>query len=309
MSRTPPPRVAPAGPRGQILSERTVEKNVVVPSCLTRSESRLARENGDTIGDTSVRVREHIVEVAKPVAQEKIVEVNEVEFFETNVEFAATGYQEKIKEVVRVELEEEVVEVPKIIEVEKIVEVPEIEYQEIPVEKIVEVVEYEDQEIIKEVPVDEYVEVLVHQDKLVEVEKTFERNLPLPVEVISEWQFKMPVLQPLRRIVPLEVRVPRFIEVPVPTAYLSASEVAEVNEIQQLLNKIVSGTNVSLADLEKLSSMAAERVDLVRTADSPATSEEIKNKLTAHLSGMGPQKPTTQGVRYMASLLTLPSNL
>lgn len=272
-----------------VLRERMVEQQIVVPKRVTREEvfERVVvvpevRFVEDVVEDT-IRVREKIVEMGKSEIHETFVEVPEISYYQTNVEFPATVHQERLKQVERVEVREEVIEVPRIVTVEKIVEVPEIEYQEIPVEKIVEITEYQDEIMIKEVPVDEYIEVPVHQDKLVEVLKDFNRMIPVPVEVISEWKFRMPVLKPRRRIQKLPIYAPRFIEVPIPSAYLSDAEFLEAKEIHTVMRRVASNPAPSLSEIEKLAEIAKDRQILVRNPEAEETSTEIETKLRRHL--------------------------
>lgn len=69
------------------------------------------------------KVKETIIEIAKPIIQEKIIEIPEIEYRDKIVEKVEKIVQEKIKEVPRIEYQERIVEIPRVITQEKVVEV------------------------------------------------------------------------------------------------------------------------------------------------------------------------------------------
>lgn len=235
----------------RVVREDIVEKVIVVPEKIVHEE----------IVEQSQMIRERIVEVAKPVYQEKIIEVPEIEYVEKIIEVPETIIQEKIREVPRVDVQERIVEVPKVITQEKVVEIPEIEYREVPVEKIVEVSEIHEQFVVKEVRVPQYVDKAVAEHVTVEVAQKVERNIPIPVEAVTTFEYRLPHIRPHYKKVSFPIYVPRFVEVPVPDELMTGALGKQAQGLAQHVSLLTSQTAPSLCEIENIAS-DIKRMDL-----------------------------------------------
>lgn len=103
----------PSDYRASYLRLNCLSQIIVVPETITREEYI----------DEVQKITETIIEVAKPVIQEKIIEVHEIEYRDKIIEVIEKVHKEKIREVEKIEYQERIVEVPRIITREKIVEV------------------------------------------------------------------------------------------------------------------------------------------------------------------------------------------
>lgn len=74
---------------------------IIVPETITREE----------LVEEVQKVKETIIEVAKPIIQEKIVEVPEIEYRDKIVERVEKIVQEKIREVPKIEYQDRIIEV------------------------------------------------------------------------------------------------------------------------------------------------------------------------------------------------------
>ena len=227
----------------KIIREEIIEKVIVVPEKIIHEE----------IIEEDAVIQERIIEVAKPIIVEKIVEVPEIEIVEKVIEVPEVHIQERIVHVPKVEIRENIVEVPKIVTQEKIVEVPEIQYRDIPVERIVEVAEVRIEEVVKQVPVPQYVDKPIPEYVTVEVPEDVHRKLPVPVEAITTFEYKLPQFKPKYRKVRYPVYLPRFIEVPVAAEICSAEMTARIQNFSAQLHGLYSsGHAVSLCMIENL---------------------------------------------------------
>lgn len=230
----------------KVLKEEIVEKVIVVPEKVLREE---------VVEDVQL-VREKIIEIAKPVIQEKIVEVPEYEYVEKIVEVPEIEYVEHIKYVPKVEIQEKIVHVPKIIPHERLVSVPEIEYREYDVEKIVEVPETRNQYVNKEVPVPQYVDKPYANHVDVENMQRIDRNIPVPVEAVTTFEFQIPQLKPIYERKELILHAPRFVEVPVPAELMDEALQQQALQLQEQVHLLASQPAPSLAEVEQIAEFA-----------------------------------------------------
>lgn len=222
--------------------EEVVEKVIVVPEKVVREE----------IVEEVQTKRERIIEVAKPIIQETVVEVPEFEYVENIIEVPEKIVQEKIREVEKVEYQEVVNYVPKVNRVEKIVEVPQVEYREYAVHKTVEVPELREEIVIKEVPVTRYVDVPVAEHVDVEVVQEIERIVPVPVESVTTQEYHLPQIVPRYERVPVPIYAPRFIEVPVPSEIMTAEAQAQAEKFLQEIESVTAHAYPSMCEYEEL---------------------------------------------------------
>ncbi|KAF8822118.1 hypothetical protein IE077_000997 [Cardiosporidium cionae] len=108
--------------------------------------------------------------------------------------------------------------------VERIVEVPKVYYKQVLKERIVEVPQVQTEVVLKEVVVPEKYDVPIVQPREVPVEQRIERNVPVPVDVMTTLKFAMPQLVPKYTVVKERIVVPRYIEVAVPTHIVQVEE-------------------------------------------------------------------------------------
>jgi len=295
--------------RASILSERFVEHEIKVPKKIVREEviekvivvpERLLHEE---VIEEVQKVREKIIEVAKPIIQEKIVEVPEIEYVERIVEVPERIVQEKIREVPRIEYQERIVEIPKIITQEKIVEVPDIQYRDVPYERVVEVPEIHEEFVVKEIPVPQYVDKPVPQYVDVEVVKDVERNIPVPVEAITTFEYKMPRLRPRYNKVTYPVYLPRFIEVPVALELLN-SDLISMAEKYLAQVKVLSGTAASLCEIENLAANIMKADFQTHLASADLQSAVMKAWQSGILQFSGPQPTLNVGSQHNTTTVT-----
>ncbi|KAF8822507.1 hypothetical protein IE077_000569 [Cardiosporidium cionae] len=107
---------------------------------------------------------------------------------------------------------------------QNIVEVPKIYYKKVYKERIVEVPQVHTQVVLKEVIVPEKYDVPIVHPREVPVEQQIERNVPVPVDVVTTLKFEMRQLVPKHTVVREQVILPRYIEVPVPTHIVQVEE-------------------------------------------------------------------------------------
>lgn len=242
----------------KVLSERVVEHEVRVPKRIVREEviekvlvvpETIMREE---IVEEVQKVKETIIEVAKPTYQEKIVEVPEVEYREKIVEVVEKVLEEKIREVPKIQYQERIIEVPKYITQEKIVEVSDIEYREVIVEKIVEVPEIREQVVVREVRVPQYVEKVVPTYENVEVAVGVNRNIPVPVEAVTTYEYQLSQYQPRVSKIQYPLYVPRFVEVPVSAELFDATQLAQMQNNQARLAALTTPQALGLNEIEAM---------------------------------------------------------
>lgn len=291
----------------KVIREDVVERVVVIPEVVRREE----------FIEEEQRVQERVIEVARPVIKETVVEVPEYVYVDKIVEVPEVIVQEKVRHVPKVEIQERVIEVPKIITQEKVVEVPEIEYREYLVEKVVEVPEIREQTITTEVPVPQYVDVPVPQ--YVQVEEFYDvpRNLPVPVELISTFEYQLPVLKPrVTNVIKFPVYLPRFIEVPIAEELLDPTLIAHAEANRQHVGLLAEMTQaVSLCEVENLAMQVrsldiekeSRRRDLkealreawmngtVQVVGETSEQRAMRNKFAANTPYAGPRRVTTSG--------------
>lgn len=268
--------------RSHVVSERVTEHEVRVPKKVVREEvierviivpERIIREEHM---DEIVKVRKRVIEVSKPVIQETVVEVPEIEYIERIVEYPEVVLQEKIQEVPRIEYQERIVEVPRFIQQERIVEVPEIEYVEVPFEKIVEVPEIREQVVLKQIPVPQYVEKSYPEYVNVEVTTDVLRNIPVPVEAIVKLELHFPKIRPRYNKVDVPLYVPRFVEVAVPIEVMDEQMFANAEQYAQQVSSLASQSAASLCELEKLGG-SLKNVDLESFMNAFKATQEMCN--------------------------------
>lgn len=237
----------------RIVREEVIEKVIVVPEIVRVEE----------VVEEIAKVRERIIEVAYPTIVEKIVERPEYEYVEKTIEVPEKVIKEKIREVEKVVVQEKLNEVIKIIPQEKIVEVPEIQIREVLVEKIVEVPEIKEEVIVKEIRVPQYVDKMVPEIVQVPVPIDINRNMPVPVEAVVNYEYRLPVIKPKYKQVYYPVYIPTFKEIPVPMEILECTGLHAQAESQLAHIGGLVGTSASLAEIEKVASHIMD-VDLVR---------------------------------------------
>jgi len=245
-----------------VISERVVEHEIKVPKKIVREEiiekvvivpEKILHEE---VVEEVQKIREKIVEVARPIIQEKIVEVPEIEYIEKIIEVPERVVQERLKHVPKIEYRERIVEIPKIVTQEKIVEVPEIEYRDVPYEKIVEVPEIREEVVIREVPVPQYVNKPVPEYVTLEVPQNIPRNIPVPVEALTTFEFLLPQLKPKYNKVQIPIYAPRFVEVPIPAELMDANVLAQAEHLSSQVAILASRQAPSLCEVEKLAEFA-----------------------------------------------------
>ncbi|KAH0478989.1 MAG: hypothetical protein KVP17_001232 [Porospora cf. gigantea B] len=261
MHSPPPSRLNTAQSSG-ILSERVVETEIRVPRKVVKEEivekvivvpEKVVREE---IVETVQVVREKIIEIAKPIIQEKIVEVPEYEYIEKIIEIPEIEYIEHVKHVPKIEIQEKIVHIPKIIPHERIVEVADVEYREYDVEKIVEVPEVRQEYVNKQVPVPQYVDRPYANHLDVEVPQRIDRNIPVPVEAVTTFEFQIPQLKPIYNRKELILHAPRFVEVPVPAELMDEALQQQALQLQDQVHLLADQPAPSLAEVEQIAEFA-----------------------------------------------------
>eukprot|EP00917_Polyrhabdina_sp_WS-2016_P020451 GHVP01043796.1.p1 GENE.GHVP01043796.1~~GHVP01043796.1.p1 ORF type:complete len:186 (+),score=40.73 GHVP01043796.1:19-576(+) len=141
-------------------------------------------------------------------------------------------------------------------------EIPEIEYVEVLKEKIVEVPEVQERVVEKLIPVDEIVQVPTPVVNRIEVPIQIDRFLPRAVESTVKETYTFPKVTPKYNVKKVTIRVPRFIEVPVPISFMDKGQ---LQDAEWLSGKVASLANraeddsPSLADLESLANTCQEK--------------------------------------------------
>lgn len=242
-----------------IISERYGEQRVRIPKRIVREEIyekviRIPekRIEEETIEEEAV-IREKIVELAKPIIREKIVEVPEYEYRDKIIEVPEVIVQERVHQVPKIEIVERVREVPKYITQEKIVEVPEVHYKDVPIVKRVEVPEIREEVVYKERPVTQYIDKPVPQ--VVEVPRPYDVPLKVPntIAVDARYRYEVPKIEAVRRQQKYPVYIPKFVEVPLPRAYVDDQTAEEIGELRQQIAQLAqSNVPLSLAGIEGL---------------------------------------------------------
>eukprot|EP01055_Gregarina_sp_Pseudo9_P005949 Gregarina_sp_Pseudo_9__5948@NODE_961_length_2028_cov_147_536450_g901_i0_p1_GENE_NODE_961_length_2028_cov_147_536450_g901_i0NODE_961_length_2028_cov_147_536450_g901_i0_p1_ORF_typecomplete_len619_score191_58IMCp/PF12314_8/1_8e04IMCp/PF12314_8/1_4e12IMCp/PF12314_8/0_49_NODE_961_length_2028_cov_147_536450_g901_i0691925 len=239
----------------RVVSERYVEHEVRIPKRVrTQHEYEyIVRQPviEEEIVEETVKVREKIVEVARPIIEEKIVERPEIEIREKVVEVPEIQYREKFRDEVQVQYQERLVEVPVVVQQERVVEVPEVQYREVPIERVVEVPELREEVVIRQVPVPQYVDKPVPQYVDVEVPNYVERNIPVPVEAVVAYEFRIPKLKGHYTKVTYPVYLPRFVETPIPAELYSAAITSKAEHYLQQISSLTR-TAASLCEIENL---------------------------------------------------------
>lgn len=243
--------------RMQIVSERYEMRDVRLPKRIVREEVIektivvLEPTRTEEIIQEVTKIREKIVEVARPVVVEKIVEIPEIEFVERTIHEYTPVIKEKVVQKDVVQYQDRIVEVAKVILIDKVVEVADIQYRDVPVERIVEIPEYIEEIVIKNIPVPTYVNKPVAQYVNVEVPVDIERHLPIAVEANVVYEYRLPKIQARYTKVTYPVYLPRFIEVPVAVELLNSGLVAQA---ESYLTKIgmLTKTAASLCEIENL---------------------------------------------------------
>lgn len=268
--------------RVHIVSERVTEHEVRVPKRVVREEiiekvivvpEKLVREE---VVEEVVRIRQKIIELAKPIIQETIIEVPEIEYIERIVEVPEVIIQEKIKEVPRVEIQERIIEIPKIIQQEKVVEVPEIEYVDVPYEKIIEVPEVREQVVLRQIPVPQYVDKPVPEYIDTEIIQDVTRTVPVPVEAIITLELHLPKICPRYRKVDVPLYVPRFIEIAVPCEMMDEQMVAQAEAYARQVAFLASQSAASLCELENLGG-TLKNMDIATLMSAFKSTQEMTN--------------------------------
>lgn len=230
-------------------------------------------------------VHEKVVEVPKYFVEEKIVEIPEYEYIDKIVEVPEKVQEEKVVHVPKIEYQERIVTVPKKVIKENIVEVPEIEYREIPIEKIVEVPEVREEIVTREVAVPQYVDVPVPEYRCVGIPQEIERQIPVGVEVISTYEYKMPKLKPRYTEIAVPIYVPRFIEVPVPAQMMDPASINEADKLAQQIAAMSQKQTINLADFQKL--ICHQQSNVFGSIPANAQAQRLQN----------PNQPPNQGYR------------
>ena len=227
------------------ITVRTQDRHVMVPRKVVREElierTYMVPEKRQQEVEImeEMRCREKVIERETVKVVDKVVEVPEVEIVEKVVEIqqaagATTGRRTEKKVI------------------EKTVEIPEIVYVEVPVEKIVEVPEIREKVTIKRVEVPHYVDKPVAQAVIVEQRKDVHRKIPIPVEHVQSYVFKLPRLRAHYENVNLPLHVPRFIEVPFPMDLMSTTVAQHAEHYAQSVAELASGEQAHLCQVENL---------------------------------------------------------
>lgn len=287
----------------RVLSERVVEHHVRMPRRVLREDfvERVViipekRRREELIEETT-RFRETVVEIARPVVKERIVEVPEIEWREKIVEVPTRIRQEKIREVPQIEYRDRIVEVPKLIPIEKIVEVPVPEYREVPIERIVELPEVRETVQWVDVPVPRYVDVPVREDREVIIPRDVRRQIPVPVESIQEQHFTLPQIRAHHTRIDYPVYVPRFVEVAVPhDPDETRDDLHEALELSNRIRGFVGGEGApSITEIERLAAeVRAHPVHDVRGYGSAVSPEHARGFDFSPVKGP-PHFPDGQG--------------
>eukprot|EP01070_Trichotokara_eunicae_P009856 Trichotokara_eunicae@DN6193_c0_g1_i1.p1 len=197
-------------------------------------------------------IKEKVIEIAKPILQERIVEVPEIEYVEKLVEVVERIIQEKIVEIPKVEIQERIRRIPRVVVQEKIIEIPEYEYREYAVEKIVEVPQIHEKIVNKEVRVPQYIDKPTPHEVAVHMQEDVFRKVPVPVEATSTFNFRMSKLSADYDVVEIPLYVPRFIEVPVPAEFMDDALVNQAHHFHDQIKAVAQSNAPSLGEVENL---------------------------------------------------------
>eukprot|EP01054_Gregarina_sp_Poly1_P004138 Gregarina_sp_Poly_1__4137@NODE_2265_length_2381_cov_945_496975_g227_i1_p1_GENE_NODE_2265_length_2381_cov_945_496975_g227_i1NODE_2265_length_2381_cov_945_496975_g227_i1_p1_ORF_typecomplete_len519_score67_11IMCp/PF12314_8/1_8e04IMCp/PF12314_8/2_5e07IMCp/PF12314_8/0_37_NODE_2265_length_2381_cov_945_496975_g227_i16802236 len=286
--------------RSHIVSEQYIEHEIKVPKKIIREEivenviirpEKVIREE---IIEETAKVREKIVEVAKPRIEEKIIERPEYEIWEKIIEVPEIIRREKIREEVQVQYQDRVVEVPVVKTQERVVEIPEIVYQQVPVERIVEVPEIREEVIVRQVPVPQYVDKPVPQYVEVEIVNNIDRNIPVPVEAIVAYEFRIPKLKGHYTKVTYPVYLPRFVETPIAAELYNATITSKAENYLQQISSLTR-TAASLCEIENLAAsiMQADLMTQCQQVDVQAAMMQAWQSGVISLGGVGAGAVTT----------------
>lgn len=230
----------------KVVREDVIERTIIVPERILVEEYL----------EEDARYVEKIVEVARPIIQEKIVEVPEYEYVEKIVEIPQKVLQEKLREVPKLSVQERIIEIPKIVQKDKIVEVPVYEYHDVIVEKNVEVPEVREEYVIKEVPVPQYVEKLVPEERTIEINENVSRNIPVPMEALTQLELVLPRVRAIRTAMDVPVYVPRFVEVPVAAEFCNEEFVDIAERCGQEVSRLMMRASTEPIPLTALENVA-----------------------------------------------------
>eukprot|EP00915_Cephaloidophora_sp_WS-2016_P001823 GHVH01002479.1.p1 GENE.GHVH01002479.1~~GHVH01002479.1.p1 ORF type:complete len:528 (+),score=94.46 GHVH01002479.1:230-1813(+) len=261
------------GRRGRkVIREEVIERLIVVPETVQIEEWV----------DDEYDMEETVIEIAKKFQIEKIVETPEIEIVERIVEQIETIVREKIVEVPVIQTVERIIEIPIIQTMETIVEVPKVQYNDIPVEKIVEVVEFQNEDVIREIKRPEFREKIIEQKRLIAINETCSRLLPVPVEAETIVEFTIPHLRANYMKKKFPVFIPRFIEVPVSKRFLEAGVRFESDALKASLVDLISARPaVNLCELENVASQLKDIFDENNIYDGIIMSDNVKGNALA----------------------------
>lgn len=241
----------------RVLSQRTVEHQVVIPKLIrteeiterveTQTETRLVED----ITEEIVKVRETQKHIARPVIHEKLVEVEEIEYREVP---QSPSIRERIVERPVVQVQTKLVEIPRKIEQHKVIEQAEFEFVPVVTEKEVKIPEVKEEVVIVEKRVPHVVKVQVPEPTDVIVEREVHRRIPLPLEHVTKLKMELPALEPEYEVVDVPVYVPRFIEVPVPVESMDDQLVHEMKRYSECLTGLTLTSASTLFHVENLAS-------------------------------------------------------
>eukprot|EP01054_Gregarina_sp_Poly1_P002423 Gregarina_sp_Poly_1__2422@NODE_164_length_12220_cov_166_864807_g146_i0_p3_GENE_NODE_164_length_12220_cov_166_864807_g146_i0NODE_164_length_12220_cov_166_864807_g146_i0_p3_ORF_typecomplete_len463_score46_04IMCp/PF12314_8/2_8e02IMCp/PF12314_8/1_8e14IMCp/PF12314_8/0_056IMCp/PF12314_8/3_2e02_NODE_164_length_12220_cov_166_864807_g146_i040695457 len=243
---------------GSVVGERFQEHRIKVPKRVVREdvyekivripERRLEEE----VVEEEQVVRQRIVEVARPVVQERVVEVPQYEYVDRIVEVPEVVVQERIHQVPKVEVVERVQEVPKIIRQEKIVQIPQVEYRDVPVVRKVEVPQVQEKVVYRERPVPQYVEKLIPEIIEKPVYQDIPIRIPRPVAAEIVYQYQVPQIREHPVVQRFPLYVPKFVEKAVPRPMLDDFLIDQATRFENHVALLTKSNKVGPSDLDNL---------------------------------------------------------
>lgn len=227
----------------------TTNRTIIVPERLIHEE----------IIEEIQKVQERIIEVAKPLIKERIVEVyGEDEIIENIIEDIHQVVTETI-ETKEIETVHECVQnVFNDITEEKIVEIPEVEIATIDVYKTLEIPEIREQLVIKEKAVNHYIDKPVPEVHTVKVEQDVTRLVPVPIHQITTVELKLPRIIATYEKIRIPVYLPRFIEIPVAVDLVDETLREKCDKICEEVKQLARAAQMQSVSLCKLESVGVE---------------------------------------------------
>eukprot|EP01053_Blabericola_migrator_P003391 Blabericola_migrator_1__3390@NODE_1_length_33786_cov_123_788665_g0_i0_p5_GENE_NODE_1_length_33786_cov_123_788665_g0_i0NODE_1_length_33786_cov_123_788665_g0_i0_p5_ORF_typecomplete_len482_score45_51IMCp/PF12314_8/3_2e02IMCp/PF12314_8/5e16IMCp/PF12314_8/1_8e06IMCp/PF12314_8/1_9_NODE_1_length_33786_cov_123_788665_g0_i01948420929 len=266
---------------GHIVGERLQEHRIKVPKRIVREDvyEKIVRIPEKRLEEELVEeeqvVLERIVEVAKPIIHERVVEVPQYEYVDKIVEVPEVIVQERVHHVPKVEIVERVKEVPKIIRQEKLVEVPQIEYRDVPIAKRVEVPQIQEEVVIRERPVPQYVDKIIPEVVEREVYQHIPISVPRPMAAEIKYQYEIPQIRENPRKHRFPIYVPKFVERAIPRYCLDDFNADQATRFNNHIALLTQRPTVQLSQLDAV----AQEVNR----------DQVLSKLQRHVEAQGSQ--------------------